>query len=165
MGIAVLFTTVTTFFDIAFIQRWNTHLYIPDYIFILFTNLFEDFISMRYAIIANGVINARITPDSVEASIFAILTGMSNLGFGLVGTMMGTMWSSWLGIDMDHLENLYLGLSVKLVLSLVPLLMLNLIPNKEEINANEDLKRLNMNDEKEHLIVGEDTEGINNKLA
>lgn len=139
MSIAILMTTITTFFDIALVLRWNTYLYIPDYIFILFTNLFEDFISMRYAIIANGVINARITPNSVEASIFAILTGLSNLGFGLVGTVMGTVWSSVLNINKENYGNLYKGLIVKLILSLLPLLMLGLIPNKEEINENSDL--------------------------
>jgi len=152
MAIAVLWTTVTTFFDLAFVLRWNTYIYIPDYIFILFTNLFEDFIGMRYSIIANGVINARITPNAVEASVFAILTGLSNLGYGLIGSLMGTFWCNLLDINRTSLGNFYKGLLIKLVLSVLPLFLLKLIPNKEEINNDEDLKKLNQEDEKEHLI-------------
>ncbi|CDW79847.1 folate-biopterin transporter family [Stylonychia lemnae] len=152
MAIAILLTSFTTFFDLAFVLRWNTYIYIPDYIFILFTNLFEDFIGMRYSIIANGVINARLTPDAVEASVFAIFTGLSNLGFGLIGSMMGTYWSNLLNINRQNLDNFYLGLILKLGLSFVPLFFLKLIPNKEDINQDEDLKRLNLQDAKEQLI-------------
>ena len=143
MGIALLLTTITTAFDIAFVLRLNQYLYINDYVFLFFTNLFEDFLSTRFIIIANGVINARITPNNIEASILAIFTGLGNLGFGLIGTLMGNFWGSYFRIDGNNLENLYLGLTVKLFCSLLPLLMLNLLPNKEEIAKDEDLKRLN----------------------
>ena len=113
---------------------------------------------MRYAIIANGVINARITPNAVEASIFAILTGLSNLGFGLIGSLMGTFWCNLLDINRSTIANFYRGLLIKLFLSLVPLLLLGLIPNKEDINADEDLKKLNQEDEKE-LLIDEKTKG------
>lgn len=152
MGFAILLTTVTTVFDYAFVRRWNLVIGIPDYIFLLFTNLLEDFVGIRFALFANGVINARITPHSVEASIYAIITGLSNLGFGVVGTLFGTYVSDALGINQQHMDNLHQGILVKLAFSVLPFLLLPLIPNKEEINTDEDLKRVNLEERKEHLI-------------
>lgn len=99
MGIGLALTTITTIFDLLFVLRWNTYIYIHDYIFVLFTNLFEDFIHMRYIFIATGVICARITPNSVEATVFSLFAGMGNLGFGVIGGLLGNFWAVMLSID------------------------------------------------------------------
>ena len=65
----------------------------------MFTNLVEDFNSTRYTTIANGVLHMRIAPSSAEASVLALFTGMSNLGFGVVGAYMGNLWTYILGIS------------------------------------------------------------------
>lgn len=88
--IGLMITTITTVGDILFAFRINLAIGIPDWFFLPFTNLFEDFINMRYTVIAHGVINARISPESVEATVFAVLTGCSNLGFGMLGSFFGT---------------------------------------------------------------------------
>lgn len=89
MAVALALTTITTIFDILFVLRWNKYIYIHDYIFVLFTNLFEDFIHMRYICIATGVICAKITPNSVEATVYSLFAGMGNLGFGVLGGLFG----------------------------------------------------------------------------
>ena len=48
-----------------------------------------------------------------------------------------------LNINLENLENLYMGLIIKLVFSFIPLLLLPLIPNKDEIENDMDLRRLN----------------------
>lgn len=63
MGIGLALTIITTLADLAFVMRWNELVYLNDYVFVLFTNLFEDFIHMRYICIATGVIQAKITPN------------------------------------------------------------------------------------------------------
>jgi len=99
MAIALILTTISTFFDILLVLRINTLFLIPDSIFILFTNLFEDFLNSRYQSIANGVINARVTPHAIEATMFALFTGVSNLGFGVIGNIFGSYLAEILSIN------------------------------------------------------------------
>jgi hypothetical protein len=89
IAIGLLLTTVTTFFDLLLVIRWNTWFNISDYLFVLVTNLFEDFIHTRYIIIANMAMITRVVPHSVEATVFALLSGMLNLGFGVFGSLFG----------------------------------------------------------------------------
>lgn len=100
-------TTLTSGFDLLFYMGFHDYIGISPYIFILFTNLFEDLISMRYTIIAYSVINANITPSKVEASIFSILAGVTNLGFGVIGSLHGNFWASFLELRKGHLGNMY----------------------------------------------------------
>jgi hypothetical protein len=98
---------------------------------------------MRYTFIATGVICARITPNSVEATVYSLFAGMGNLGFGVLGGLFGNFWAIMLQIDELHMDNFYLGLIVKLGFSLVPFMFLGLIYNKEEIETDEYLKSIN----------------------
>ena len=143
MGIGMLLTTITTIFDLLFYLRVYEYIYVSPFIFILFTNIFEDFITMRYCIIMYSVVNAKVTPHSVEASIFSLLAGCSNLGFGVLGSYHGTFWANLLNLSKDNLDNMYIAMVIKVALSFVPMLMLGLVPNKEEIENDEDLKGIN----------------------
>jgi len=153
MAIGLLLTTITTFFDILLVLRINTLFYIPDSVFILFTNLFEDFLNSRYSSIANGVINAKVTPHAIEATIFAIFTGTSNLGFGVIGNIFGTYLADLLQINETNLGNLYYGLMFKFGLSLIPFSFLFLLPNKNEIESDEGLHRLNKIEPQSEILM------------
>ena len=136
MAIAISMTILTTLFDLLLVLRVNVMFGINDFVFLAFTNMLEDFLGFRYAIVPNGVINTRITPHSVEGTVLSVLTGMSNLGFGVLGPLVGNVWAYYLGIDKNNLQNLWMGLLAKFFISFVPLLFLKLLPNKEEINDN-----------------------------
>lgn len=49
MAVGLLLTTITTFFDILFVLRINQWFGINDYVFIIVTNLLEDFVNMRFS--------------------------------------------------------------------------------------------------------------------
>ena len=153
MASAILLTSITTFFDLLFVMKAYDYLYINKYVFLVFTNMFEDFLGFKYSIICNGVIHTRITPHSVEATVLSVLGGMSNFGFGVFGPITGNLWAYFFGIDKENLSNLYLGLIVKLIFSFVPLLFLKLLPNKEEIERNSDLNALNNVLEKDENLL------------
>ena len=97
MAIGLFMTSFVTLFDLLYFMGLDT--YVSSYFILPFTNLFEDFISMRYTVIVYSVLNAKITPDSVEATIISILTGVNNLGFGVIGSYHGTLWAGALGIE------------------------------------------------------------------
>jgi len=153
-AIAFMITTLTTISDIIFVMGLHRHFYINDYVFLLITNLFEDMISNRYTIICSGVVHTRIAPQAVEATVLALLAGASNLGFGVLGPIFGNFWAYMLGLNARNLGDLYVALVLKLLFSLVPLLFLGLVPNREDIEKDEDLKLLNAAEEtKKHLLV------------
>ena len=153
-AIAFMITTLTTVTDIIFVMGLHRRFYINDYVFLLCTNLFEDMLSNRYTIICAGVVHMRIAPQAVEATVLALLAGASNLGFGVVGPIFGNFWAYMLGLSSRNLGDLYVALVIKLLFSLVPLLFLGFVPNKEDIDKDEDLKRLNAAEEsKKHLLV------------
>jgi hypothetical protein len=143
MAFGTLLTSLTTLGDLLWVLKVYDYIGVNQYVFLIITNLFEDFVGLKYGILANSVINARITPHSVEATIFAVLTGMNNLGFGVLGPLLGNFWAEVLGINLKNFDNFYMAMIVKLISSFIPLIFLPLIPNKEEIDKDEDLKSLN----------------------
>jgi hypothetical protein len=132
MAISFLMTTFNTLFDIIIATRVNLLFGIHDYWLLGFTNLFEDFLGVRYCTIVQGVIAAKVAPKSIEASIMALIAGMSNCGFGVVAPFFGNLCSYGLGINVDNLDGFWKVLILKLVFSLLPLMTLSMIPNKEE---------------------------------
>jgi hypothetical protein len=54
--------------------------------------------NMRFTIIAYCTINAKATPHNVEATIFAVLTGLNNFAFGFVASRLGAFIATGLGI-------------------------------------------------------------------
>ena len=49
MAVGILLTTFTTGMDILFVLRVNKWLGINDYVFLIGTNLLEDFVNMRFS--------------------------------------------------------------------------------------------------------------------
>lgn len=68
---------------------------------------------------------------------------MSNLGFGVSGVLLGNFWAYMLNLSAKNLNDFYIALIIKFVSSFLPLFMLGLVPNKEHIEKDSDLKRLN----------------------
>mmetsp|Transcript_7718 Transcript_7718/g.7135 ORF Transcript_7718/g.7135 Transcript_7718/m.7135 type:complete len:233 (+) Transcript_7718:839-1537(+) len=151
IGLTISF--VTTFFDLLLYLRFFEYIGVSKYIFILFTNIFEDFISMRYIIIATTVVCARVTPNYIEASIFALLIGISNLGFGVCASIHGNFWANVLNINNESMENMHLAMAVKLAFSLVPYIMVVWIPNKDEIEGDLHLRELNRKESSEEKLI------------
>lgn len=74
MAVGLGLTTFSTVFDLLFVLRVNEWMGIPDMVFLLLSNNFEDFMQTRYIFIASGVINARITPKNIEATVYSLFT-------------------------------------------------------------------------------------------
>ena len=130
----LLMTTFSTIFDVLLYKEVDKLLGINAFVFTLFTNIFEDCMHMKYTIVTYCTINAKVTPRSVEATIFSVLTGLGNFSFGVIGSLYGAFICTSLGINSKNLERLDEALMIKLFLSFLPLLLIKLIPNKEEID-------------------------------
>jgi len=142
-AVGIGMTVFFTFFDFLFYMEVYKYLGWSPKVFIYLTNIVEDYLTVRYSVIAYSVVNARITPITIEASIFAALVGVALFGFGVLGTLHGTAWALYLGLSKENMARLPEAMLIKLAFSLVPFALLGWVPNKDEIEASKDLQELN----------------------
>uniref|UniRef100_A0A0A9HT83 Major facilitator superfamily (MFS) profile domain-containing protein n=1 Tax=Arundo donax TaxID=35708 RepID=A0A0A9HT83_ARUDO len=75
------------------------------------------------------VLAAKLCPPGVEATLFATLMSISNAG-GIAGGLVGTGLTQLLGVTRDNFGNLALLIVVCNLSSLLPLPLLNLLPDE-----------------------------------
>ena len=94
---------------------------------------------------------AKIVPESIESSIFALLMGLLNLSFGVFGKGIGNA-INWMffEVDKENLDDLWKLYVVQAVSCLLPLVFIGLLPSREEVNeCQEKLKKTDTQLEKE----------------
>jgi hypothetical protein len=62
-----------------FAMRWNLAMGINDYVFIIFSDVVFGAISTSFGTLPILALFAKITPRRIEGTMFAFLTGTSNL--------------------------------------------------------------------------------------
>ena len=80
------------------------------------------------------VIYAKITPQNIEATSFALLAGVSNFKISFRSWMGSWLNDAFVGVTKDDLSNYWQLILMNFVGSFLPLFFLWLIPTKEEIN-------------------------------
>ena len=80
------------------------------------------------------VLFAKMIPSNIESSMFAMLTGLMNLSNGFSSKMLGNAINSFVGVQESNLKDLWIMYVMQAVCSLLPLLFIGLIPNKQEVN-------------------------------
>lgn len=77
------------FLAYAFAMRWNLSCGINDLAFLFFTNVVFGTVSIAFSTLPIMALFAKITPRRIEGTMFAFLTGTSNLDGGVIQPMMG----------------------------------------------------------------------------
>lgn len=77
------------------------------------------------------VLAARLCPPGIEASLFALLMSVSNLG-GMVSYEFGAMIMHWLGITETNFDLLWLLVLITNLSTLLPLPFINWLPAENE---------------------------------
>lgn len=75
----VVFGTVGAWLNYMFAMRWNLDMGINDYVFIIFSDVVFGAISTSFGTLPILALFAKITPRRIEGTMFAFLTGTSNL--------------------------------------------------------------------------------------
>ncbi len=74
------------------------------------------------------VLSARLCPLGVEATLFALLMSVLNLG-GLVSSELGALLMEWFGITPTNFESLWLLILIAALSSLLPLSLIGWLPD------------------------------------
>lgn len=77
------------------------------------------------------VLSARLCPPGIEATFFAVLMSIYNLG-GIVSHQLGAIITYWLGITDTNFESLWLLVMITNICRVLPLIFLNWLPDAEQ---------------------------------
>jgi MFS-type transporter involved in bile tolerance (Atg22 family) len=116
----------------AFAMRWNLLIGIPDGVFIVITDTVFGVIQQAMNFLPSLALFAKITPPKVEGTVFALLTGSSNLSSTLISPLIGVWLNDrFIHVTANDLSN-YKGLCmVSLLTTFFGFLLIPLIPTKE----------------------------------
>ena len=88
-------------------KRWNVYYGINDIFFIVFTTIVTDTLAMSFSMMPTMVLFAKITPKHIEATVFALLIGCSNLSFAVLSPMVGSLLNdSFVYVTQENMENM-----------------------------------------------------------
>ncbi len=88
---ALIIGSIGCAFNLAFVLRLNIALGINDLVFIVFTSIVTDTLGLAFSMLPMLVLFAKITPKNIEATVFAMLTGVFNLSNSVLSPMMGVL--------------------------------------------------------------------------
>jgi hypothetical protein len=135
---SLLLSFLSQVLALAFILRLNvTWLGINDVTYILCTTALTDTLLLGLTQLPTLVLFAKITPNHIEATIFAVLTGMFNFVYTVLSPNMGILINKiFVGVTSQELDNFYLLAIIGIVCSLIPWTFIKLIPTKAEVEGS-----------------------------
>ena len=138
----VILTIIGAWLNYCFAMRWNLAIGIPDYCFLIFTDVVFGAIATAFATLPIMALFAKITPARIEGTMFAFLTGTSNLDQGVMQPAMGA-WINYqfVGVSKDDQSGYPTLCLISFFCAFIGFALLPLIPLKESIDkANEERK-------------------------
>jgi hypothetical protein len=131
---STIFSLVSSLSQYAFALRLNVLFGIPDVAFIILTDTIFGVISLAMNTLPTLALFAKITPKKIEGTVFAFLTGTTNLANNVLAPMVG-VWinEKFVGVTADDLSNYKSLCFVGIITSVLGFLILPLIPLKDQI--------------------------------
>ena len=81
------------------------------------------------------VLFAKITPHHIEATVFAFITGISNLSSTVISPWMGAVINdTFVHVGKSNLPDIYILVLISICMMFVPLAFLWLIPSRKELD-------------------------------
>eukprot|EP01071_Lankesteria_metandrocarpae_P003457 Lankesteria_metandrocarpae@DN2969_c0_g1_i1.p1 len=120
------------FLPIVVVNRWNLAAGIPDSAFVLSDNVLMEFIG-EFQVLPVLVLAAQLCPPRLESSIYSFFLSAYNLGLA-IGAVLSAGITSILGVTSDSFENLPALIALCAVTNYLPLLVLYLVPEQQDID-------------------------------
>jgi len=134
MFLATVFGIISSLASYVMAMRWNKLIGVHDLVFIVLTGSVFGVLNLAMSTLPTLALFAKVTPKRVEGTIFAFLTGTTNLANTLISPMIGVYINErFVGVTADDLSN-YPKLSlISLIASFLGFLIIPLIPLKADI--------------------------------
>jgi hypothetical protein len=109
--------------DYIWVSRWNVRLGITDEVFVLGEEVLSPVFS-RLSAMPLFILAARLCPEGIEATLFALTMGLSNFG-GKMGSIMGIgLLHALGGVDAPDFDNLRKLVVIRSLTRALPLLLI-----------------------------------------
>ena len=135
--IGVYLAMLQALLSYGFAMRWNLSIGLPDIYCVLFSEIAFGVFVTSLSILPTMALFAKITPPRIEGTIFAMLTGTTNLAYQVISPLIG----AWLNnnfiippVTADNLESYPKLMAINICFSCFGLMILPLIPLKKHIN-------------------------------
>lgn len=105
-----------SFTSLAFVLRWNISLGINDSLFIMTTDLVTGTLGLALTLLPIQVLFAKITPENIEGSCFAFLTGTLNFCSGILSPQVGNYINHYfVGVKSEDMSKFWVLVTISLV--------------------------------------------------
>lgn len=140
---ATVCSIVSSCSSYAFALRLNKLIGLNDIAFIILTDTVFGVMSLAMNTLPTLALFAKVTPKRIEGTIFAFLTGTTNLANSVISPMIG-VWinEQFVGVTADDLSKYKQLCLVSLITSFLGFLILPLIPLKEDIQKYQEEREL-----------------------
>lgn len=131
---STIVSVVSSLCAYVFAARWNVALGINDIFFVLLTDTVFGTIGLAMNTLPTLALFAKITPTRIEGTVFAFLTGTTNLANNVISPMIG-VWvnETFVGVTAEDLSQYKQLCMIGLVTSFLGFLILPMIPLKKDI--------------------------------
>ena len=131
---STIVSVISSICQYSFAMRWNKYLHINDIAFIMVTDTIFNVISMAMNTLPTMALFAKVTPKKIEGTVFAFLTGTTNLANNVISPMIG-VWinQKFVGVTAENLTKYKTLCLIGLMTSLLGFFILPLIPLKSDI--------------------------------
>lgn len=151
LGWSVVLSSLLGMTSLILVTHFNRQLGIDDHWFSLGDSLVLTVMG-QIAFMPVLVLSARLCPQGIEASFFALLMSIWNLG-GLLSHELGALLTHWLGVTETNFDNLWLLLLITNLSTLLPLPLLKLLPN-DDPQSHIQTQNLPVSEVFEHHLSG-----------
>jgi folate/biopterin transporter len=112
--------------NLILVFHWNRAYGIPDWFFCLGESAIQSVVGW-VATMPIIVMASRLCPDGMEGTMYALIMSVNNLG-GIVGSQVGAVLCTYLGVSATNLDNFWLLVFISNASSILPLLLIGWVP-------------------------------------
>jgi len=109
------------------------YLSMPPVVFLLMSSTVTDTLYGAYTQLPAMVLFAKIIPESVESSMFALLTGLINLSNLFAAPELGVFINTFVGVTSDNLQELWVLYCVQIGCCMIPMMFIWLLPGRAAV--------------------------------
>lgn len=121
-----LVSTALGLSNLILVFHWNRHWGIPDWFFCLGESAVQSVVGW-VATMPIIVMASRLCPEGMEGTMYALIMSINNLG-GIVGSQVGAMLCTYLGVTATNLTNFWILVLISNGSSILPLLLIGWVP-------------------------------------
>lgn len=133
--------TLVNLLDLALVTRFNQSLNIPDTVFALGGDSVQNMVGFAFKGMPIMVLSAKLCPEGIEATLFALFTSVMNLS-SASSVFLGGVLTEVLGVSSDNYSYMWLLMLIRSVTKLVAIAFISLLPSSHLIHPTDEFIEL-----------------------